>query len=83
MRHEIGRAKASQKIRNNWAVEPGVTKNENYALIFLRLGNIFEVALTAETATAIADALVDAIEDEQVTVFLDEKRASVGRKRTT
>lgn len=56
-----------KKIQGNWSVQPALSANGNMPMIALRLGN-FETFIPNGMAIAIADALVDAMENNTSTI---------------
>ena len=57
-----------KKVQSNWAVQPALSANGNMPMIAVRLGPNFETFISNGMAIALADALVDAMENNTSTI---------------
>lgn len=65
-REDVNRHRAA---RRDWSVEPALSANGRSPMVLLRLGRYFTIFLPVQAAISIANALIDAVEDEETTIY--------------
>lgn len=65
-REDVNRHRAA---RRNWSVEPALSPNGRAPMVALKLGRYFEIFLPIQAAISIANALIDAVEEEETTTY--------------
>lgn len=67
------RRNEDRNIKNNWSVEPAIGVNGERKLVYLKLGNKFDLFIHPGHAVALADALISAVEEEETTTITKRK----------
>lgn len=65
-REDVNRHRAA---RRDWEVAPALSANGNAPMVFLRLGRYFTIFLPVQAALSISNALIDALEQEETTIY--------------
>lgn len=61
------------RIKHNWEVQPALAANGRTQLISVRLGRDFEIFIHKGLATALSNALIDCVENDETTTVTKQK----------
>lgn len=69
-----------RNIKNDWSVEPARGVTGQRKLVYLRLGKYFSLFIHPGFATALANALIDAVENDETTTVTKRPESSYERR---